>query len=76
MNPPLRIGMIGLDTSHVPTFTKLLNDSSEEYRIPGGRATTAYTRGGSKDFELSWGRVAGYTKELCDHLVLRSLIAR
>ena len=65
MNPPLRIGMIGLDTSHVPSFTKLLNDSSEEYHVPGGRVTAAYP-GGSKDFELSWGRVKGYTKELRD----------
>ncbi len=65
MNPPLRIGMIGLDTSHVPSFTKLLNDSNEEYHVPGGRVTAAYP-GGSNDFELSWGRVAGYTKELHD----------
>ena len=65
MNPPLRIGMIGLDTSHVPSFTKLLNDSSQEYHVPGGRVTAAYP-GGSNDFELSWGRVTGYTKELHD----------
>ena len=57
--------MIGLDTSHVPSFTKLLNDSNEEYHVPGGRVTAAYP-GGSNDFELSWGRVAGYTKELHD----------
>ncbi len=63
MNPPVKIGMIGLDTSHVPSFTKLLNDSSQENHVPGGRVTAAYP-GGSKDFELSWGRVEGYTKEL------------
>jgi hypothetical protein len=58
--------MIGLDTSHVPSFTKLLNDSSQEYHVPGGRVTAAYP-GGSKDFDLSWGRVTGYTKELRDN---------
>ena len=63
MNPPVKIGLIGLDTSHVPSFTKLLNDSSQENHVPGGRVTAAYP-GGSKDFELSWGRVEGYTKEL------------
>jgi predicted dehydrogenase len=63
MNPPVKIGMIGLDTSHVPSFTKLLNDSSQENHVRGGRVTAAYP-GGSKDFELSWGRVEGYTKEL------------
>ena len=57
--------MIGLDTSHVPSVTKLLNDSSEEYHVPGGRVTAAYP-GGSNDFELSRGRVTGYTKELHD----------
>jgi predicted dehydrogenase len=61
----LRIGMIGLDTSHVPAFTKLLNDPSSEYHIPGGRVVVAYP-GGSPDFELSYSRIAGFTKEIRD----------
>ena len=60
-----RIGTIGLDTSHSPRFTALLNDPDEEYHVPGGRVVAAYP-GGSPDFELSWSRVKGYTKQLRD----------
>jgi predicted dehydrogenase len=59
----LRLGMIGLDTSHVTAFTKLLNDASEKDHVPGGKVVVAY-KGGSKDIESSWNRVEGYTKEL------------
>lgn len=59
----LRIGMIGLDTSHVIAFTKLLNDSASKDHVPGGRVVAAF-KGGSPDIESSAGRVEGYTKEL------------
>jgi hypothetical protein len=59
----LRIGMIGLDTSHVGAFTKLLNDSKDSNHVPGGQVVAAY-KGGSRDLESSWSRVEGYTKEL------------
>jgi len=62
---PLKIGIIGLDTSHVIHFTKMLNDETHPYYVPGGKVTTAYP-GGSPDFELSWSRVEGYTAELRD----------
>lgn len=61
----LRIGMIGLDTSHAAAFTKLLNDGEAPYHLPGARVTAAYP-GGSPDFELSISRVAGYTAQLRD----------
>lgn len=61
----LKIGIIGLDTSHVPAFTKLLNDSEAPYHIPGGQVVVAFP-GGSPDFELSISRVEGYTNELRD----------
>ena len=67
MNSPLRIGMIGLDTSHAPTFTKLLNDPANENHVPGGKVVVAFPAG-SDDFELSYSRVDGYTKELRDDL--------
>ncbi|WP_284640625.1 Gfo/Idh/MocA family protein [Paenibacillus silviterrae] len=67
---PLSIGMIGLDTSHVIAFTKLLNDSSQPYHVPGGKVTIAYP-GGSPDFELSSSRVDGYTAQLRDELGVR-----
>ena len=65
MSTPLRIGMIGLDTSHVIGFTKLLNNPEAEHHVPGGRVVAAYP-GGSSDFELSWSRVEGFTTQLRD----------
>ncbi|MGA9174179.1 MAG: Gfo/Idh/MocA family oxidoreductase, partial [Thermoactinomyces sp.] len=61
----IRIGIIGLDTSHVTAFTKLLNDPSDPHHVPGGRVVAAYP-GGSPDFELSFSRVEGYSRQLCE----------
>ena len=71
MSTPLRIGMIGLDTSHVIGFTKLLNNPESEHHVPGGRVVVAYP-GGSSDFELSWSRVEGFTTQLRDCLLYTS----
>lgn len=60
----LRVGIIGTDTSHVPAFTKLLNDDpSQPGHIAGARVVAAY-KGGSKDIEDSARRVDGYAEEL------------
>ncbi len=63
MTHDLKIGIIGLDTSHAPAFAKLLNDPNDPHHVPGGRVTAAFP-GGSPDFKLSFSRVAGFTKEL------------
>lgn len=63
MTKQMNIGIIGLDTSHVAAFTKLLNQSDHEYHVSGGNVTVAYP-GGSPDFELSSSRVEGFTQEL------------
>ena len=59
----IKIGIIGLDTSHVVAFSKLLNDQQNEHFVPGGEVVVAYP-GGSQDMELSYTRVEGFTKEL------------
>lgn len=59
----LRIGIIGLDTSHVTAFTGLLNDPANPNHVPGGKVVVAFP-GGSKDFGLSINRIEGFTKEL------------
>lgn len=61
----LRLGMIGLDTSHATAFTQILNDPNEKSHVPGGRVVVAF-KGGSRDIESSWSRVESYTKELQD----------
>src|SRR5580704_6487444 len=59
----LKLGMIGLDTSHVVEFTRRLNDSSDKEFIPGARVVVAF-KGGSRDIPSSWNRVDGFTKTL------------
>ncbi len=59
----LKIGMIGLDTSHVVEFTERLNDPSGKNFIPGARVVVAF-KGGSPDIPSSWNRVDGFTKTL------------
>ncbi|MBN1507971.1 MAG: Gfo/Idh/MocA family oxidoreductase [Sedimentisphaerales bacterium] len=57
-----RIGMIGLDTSHVTEFTKLINDPQKN---TGCKVVVGYP-GGSADVEASASRVQGYTTEMKD----------
>jgi predicted dehydrogenase len=59
----IRIGIIGTDTSHVPAFTKILNDSSAPDHIPGAKVVAAY-KGGSKDIQSSYTRVDKYAEEI------------
>ncbi|MDF2659559.1 MAG: oxidoreductase [Paenibacillus sp.] len=59
----LKLGLIGLDTSHVVVFSELLNRTEHPYHIPGGSISVAYP-GGSPDMHISISRVEGYTNEL------------
>ncbi len=59
----LRIGLIGLDTSHVIAFTKTLNDPKDKNHVAGAKVVAAF-KGGSKDIESSWSRVDKYTEQL------------
>ena len=59
----LRIGLIGLDTSHAPAFAGLLNDERGKDHVPGGRVVAAFP-GGSPDMDISRNRVEGFTKTL------------
>jgi predicted dehydrogenase len=63
MAADLRVGMIGLDTSHAVEFTRRLNDSTDKDYIPGARVVEAF-KGGSADIPESAKRVDGYTKTL------------
>ena len=63
MGKTMKIGMVGLDTSHCPAFTGILNSADNEYHIPGGKVIGAYP-GGSEQFSNSRNRVQGFTEQL------------
>src|SRR5689334_7224642 len=62
---PIRVGLLGLDTSHVTAFTKVLNDSSNPEHIPGARVVSGWP-GVSPVFPMSIGRVEKFTVDLRD----------
>lgn len=60
--PPIKIGIIGLDTSHSTAFTKLLNgDETKEYA--GFKIVAAYPYG-SKTIKSSYERIPQYTEDV------------
>lgn len=66
----IRVGLIGLDTSHVIAFTKLLNRTNDANYVAGATVVAAF-KGGSPDIESSASRVDGYTKQLHDEFGIR-----
>ncbi|ELP35114.1 Gfo/Idh/MocA family protein [Rhodopirellula baltica] len=61
---PVRIGIIGLDTSHTPAFAKEFNaEHSNDDALAGFRVVAAYPYG-SKTIESSSSRIPGYTEQL------------
>ena len=65
-DPPrsIRLGMIGLDTSHVTVFTKYFNgEKGKPLADTAVRIVTAFPAG-NPNFPLSRDRLAGFTKEV------------
>lgn len=65
MNSPLKLGLIGLDTSHVLVFSDMFNNPQSKNPLAGARVVAAW-QGGSPDIESSISRIPGYTAELKD----------
>ena len=63
MGNEYRIGMVGLDTSHVTAFAQILMDKDNEFYIPGCKVVAGWP-GGSDDFEMSYSRVDSFTSVL------------
>jgi predicted dehydrogenase len=59
---PLRVGMIGLDTSHVPSFVKLFNNPAAEGELAGMRIVAGYP--GGTDMPSSRNRVEKFTEDV------------
>jgi hypothetical protein len=60
---PLKLGIIGLDTSHAVTFTQLLNDATDPNHVAGAVVTAAY-KDGSPDIAESANRIERFTSEV------------
>ncbi|GGW39462.1 Gfo/Idh/MocA family protein [Arenibacter certesii] len=58
-----KIGMIGLDTSHVTAFTKAINDP-ERSEFDGFNVVAAYPTKGSVDMSVSIDRLDKFTEEI------------
>jgi predicted dehydrogenase len=61
----IKVGLIGLDTSHAVAFTQLLNDPSRPDHVPGARVVAAFKQG-SPEIEASATRIDKFTAELRD----------
>lgn len=59
----IRVGIIGLDTSHAPAFTKEMNKAPADPAMMGCRVVAAYPYG-SRTIESSSSRIPKYTEEL------------
>jgi len=70
MADPLRIGVIGLDTSHAEQFTMRLNDPANPNHVPGGRVVLAYPCA-SPDLPESTSRIDEFTATLRDKYGVR-----
>jgi predicted dehydrogenase len=61
--PELKLGLVGLDTSHVIVFSDEFNLPEAKHHIPGAKVAAAWP-GGSPDLPSSIDRVPEYTREL------------
>jgi len=59
----IRVGIIGLDTSHAPAFAGMLNSDDPGPEFANCRVVAAYPKG-SPDIESSVSRVPKYTEQL------------
>ncbi|MEX2232848.1 MAG: Gfo/Idh/MocA family oxidoreductase [Cyclobacteriaceae bacterium] len=64
VDPGKRVGLIGLDTSHVTAVTNALNNPKEGVSWDGYKVVAAFPTKGSADMESSIGRLAGFTEKV------------
>ncbi|MCO8124479.1 Gfo/Idh/MocA family oxidoreductase [Stieleria sp. TO1_6] len=60
---PLRIGLIGLDTSHATAFTQAFNQEPADPEMMNCRVVAAYPYG-SRSIESSYSRIPDYTEKV------------
>ncbi|MGK0237152.1 MAG: hypothetical protein ACI92G_000610 [Candidatus Pelagisphaera sp.] len=62
-SPEIKIGIVGLDSSHAVQYATLLHQTDHAHYVAGGRIVAAYA-GGSADWDLSYSRVPGFRVQL------------
>lgn len=60
---PVKIGIIGLDTSHSIAFPDIIHDPDGGPDLSGFKVTAAYPYG-SRDIEASYSRIPGYIENI------------
>lgn len=63
ISPTIRIGIIGLDTSHSPAFTKLFNSPNPRPELAGFKVVSAYPYG-SRTIKSSYDRIPDYINQV------------
>src|SRR5687767_7952186 len=58
----IRAGMIGLDTSHVPAFTRIFNNSKDNADLAGIKIVVGYP--GGTDIDSSKNRIEKFTNDV------------
>ncbi|MCH1624471.1 gfo/Idh/MocA family oxidoreductase [Fredinandcohnia quinoae] len=71
----IKIGIIGLDSSHALEFTKILHDQNHPFHIKGAKVTAALPFP-APDLPLSYTRIDTFTKEItkCKEIQIKSSI--
>ena len=60
----MKLGIIGLDSSHAVQFSRILNGEREPFHIGGHPVTAAYPGPESQDFDMSRDRMENFTREV------------
>ncbi len=63
LHAEIKIGIIGLDTSHAPAFTKLINAENKQDQYKGFRIVAAYPYG-SRTIQSSYERIPKYIEDV------------
>lgn len=61
----IRIGLIGLDSSHAIAFSKAINAETPRAELAGAKVVAAFP-GGSPDIAASTDRIEGFTKQISE----------
>ncbi len=61
--PELRLGVVGLDSSHCIRFARMFNDPEDKEYVGGARIVAAF-KAGSPDMEKSSSRIEGFTRTI------------